>query len=632
MSGSTGNTIGVILMVRLVKDWVVRGMLCAAALWVGSGVLNAAPEAGAAAARPPLRVLVVRGLWQEEYRFDEALARAGAALVDDAWVWDSTGSGWPSPGDQGGGGLMDFPDAVGLARYDVVVVANVSAKGLGKGAADLAEYVRNGGALFLLGGRFAFGTQYKESALAATVPVEFPGVKQWGADLTMMAAGLELKPGIDHVGAGFAGLAWDRKPLLFWYHDVTPKSGAKVLLTAGDKPVMVAGECGKGCVVVFAGTVMGDPTEGKTAFWAWDGWPALEATVVRWLAEVPRAGEPAIVSASTRKSVEAALARMEAANLGEEVKMSAELEGLLMSETRRCRGAAQANFLLETAAGMSADISAPLVEAMQPAILTFAVAVEEKTARDLIMSGLPYKTALGLALFGRTRAADAAAVLGHYYETGRPQSVARDNTGGGGLAGLGDAEMKPVLERDANAMTTAIRAGALIGLGQLADGAALAVLRKAMDGLRGAGAPRPKEYDDVLTSDNRLYQQSVMAALRCGDESAAGPIVDALLENVYVVARARNEGNKTKDRIALAQSMVGGELAWQREMCRQLAQLPDRVRPALARRMAAEKDRRVTPLALAVFGGRTAPAEAEALLRKSPVPAVAALAQTSGER
>ncbi len=631
MNSHTSNRKKFSVWVRCSANRFVRGVACALALGLTNGWANAAPEegvarAGAAAARAPLRVLVVRGLWNEQYRIDEGLARAGTALIDDAWVWDGTGCGWPSPGDQGGGGLMDFPDAAGLAGYDVVVVANVNAKAFGKGADDLVDYVRNGGSLFLLGGRFAFGKAYKESALAAVAPVEFPGLKQWGSDLTA-AFGRELKPGADRIGSGFAGLAWDRKPVLYWYHDVTPKSGARVLLAAGDAPVLVAGESGKGRVVVFAGTVMGDPAEGQAAFWAWDGWPAIEAAALQWLAEAHLAAGPPAVSEGTRKGVAAALAKMETASLGEDAKMSAELEGLLLGEARRCRGTAQAGFLLRTVAGMPADISAPVVEALQPAMLTFVGPEGEKPAREMIGSGQPYRTALGLALLGGARAADAAAVLGRFYETGKPKAAAvKEDAGGSALLdGPGGGGMKPVLERDANAMLTAIRGGALAGLGQVGDGAALTVVRKAVAGLQGAGAPRPKEYADVLSSDNRLYQQALVSALRCGDESAAGPLVDALLENIYIIARARNEGNKGKDRIAKVQALVDGELVWQREMYRQLAQVPDKVRPALATRMAAEKDRRVTPLAFAVFGGRAAPAEAEALLAKSPVPAVAAL-------
>jgi hypothetical protein len=45
-----------------------------------------------------------------------------------------------------------------------------------------------------------------------------------------------------------------------------------------------------------------------------------------------------------------------------------------------------------------------------------------------------------------------------------------------------------------------------------------------------------------------------------------------------------------------------------------------------ARRVAAEKDWRVTPVAFRLFGGRAQPPDAQAALSQIPVPAVARLA------
>ncbi len=614
------------------KRVLLTGLLSVAALGGGAGGL----KAETAPAPSPLRVLVVRGLWHEQYRFEEALALAGAGLVEDVWLWDgSAGSGWPGPGDQGGGGLLEFPDAAGLSEYDVVVVANVNGKSFGKSAGDLAEYVRNGGSLFLLGGRFAFGGQYRESALAAVAPVAFPGVKRWNSDLTEVVAGLEIKPGPDSLGPGFGGLTWSSAPRVFWAHDVIPKNGTKVLLTAGGKPVLVAGESGKGRVAVFAGTVMGNPAEGKTAFWNWADWPALEASVLRWLGEASRSAGSVVVSDATVKSVEAALDKMEtdrlmeAASLGEEeTHVDPALETALAEEARRCRGPVQAAYLATSVNRIPDDISASLTEILQTALLPYAGVEDEKNARSLIKSGQPFKTALGLALLGCAKAPDAVELLGRFYETGKPQdgSVKHEAAGEGLMEEPGGAARKPVLPDDAEAMLTAIRRGALVGLGRLGEGAQ-PVLRKAMADLRGAGGPKPKDYADVLTSGNRLYQQAVISTLLCGDESAAESMVAALMENLYIIARARNEGNKPKDRLEKVQSLVHGELVWQREMYRQLARVPDCVRPALAACFAAEKDRRVVSLAYAVFGGRAVSPEAAAALGKSPIPAVAALAR-----
>ena len=608
--------------------------LCAIMVWASAATLDAAEKALPAPeptwsfpAGGPLRALVVRGLWQEQYRLDEALTRAGAGLLDDCWVWDGAAWGWLRPGDQGGGGIMDFPDDAGLSDHDVVIVAHANAKSFGSHAKPLADYVHNGGSVLFLGGRFAFGKQYRDSAFAEMAPGEFPGLKRWGSDLECVPAGIEIKPGKDVLGSGFASLPGARKPLRFWYHEVTPKSGAKVLLTASEKPMLVAGEYGKGRVAVFAGTVMGEPSAEQTAFWDWEGWPTLVSMTVQWLAETPRKAGPATVSGSMRKAIGAAMAKKKPAGSTARAKAGPDLDALLLAEARHCQDQAAAEFLLNTAAGTAADLSPPLAEALQAAAWPVVGSGAEKAARELIRSGQLGKTSLGVALLGASHARDAATVLGRFYETGKPQAASKSEEGviADLLEGTRPARVEPVLDLEGGAHATAIRLAALAGLGHLGTAEALPTLRKAVNALCGAGAPRPKDYAEALTDENRLYQQAAVSALRCGDEASAAPVVDAVLENIYVLARARGEEHKAKDRPLKSQSLIGEEVAWQRELYRQLATVPDSVRPALARRIAAEQDRRVTALALAVFGGRPLSADLASILKTSPVPAVATL-------
>jgi uncharacterized membrane protein len=66
-------------------------------------------------------------------------------------------------------------------------------------------------------------------------------------------------------------------------HMVKAKPGAKVLI-AGDKvePLLVGGKYGKGRVVVFTGTVLGEAPAGKTAFWQSPAWPGVLAAAMKW--------------------------------------------------------------------------------------------------------------------------------------------------------------------------------------------------------------------------------------------------------------------------------------------------------------------------------------------------------------
>lgn len=610
--------------------WTAVAILALAPIGRAAGAAPAAEPAWVLPPAPPLSVLAVRGLWHGEYRLEEALARCATAFVDDVWVWDGCGSGWIGPGGQGGGGVIDFPGPEALMRHHVVIVANTNAPAFGAHQQVLMDYVKHGGAVLFLGGRFSFGKQYRESSFAAMMPVEFPGQQRWGSDLQAVDTGLDVLPGKDSIGAGFGTLPWADKPAVFWYHDVVPKADAKVLLTAGGKPLLVVGTFGQGRVGVFAGTVMGEPPVGRLPFWQWSGWPRLLGTTVAWLAEAP-AQKATGGGGATRDAITAALGNADTKGLDDTDKPQAtaapELARLLLTEARACRSAESAAFLLNAAAKAPGDLPPGLVEEIGLAVVPFAPAESAKAAQALLATGLPYKTALAARVLGAARAAGSVAILEALYRSGEPPKPA--------AAGADDLDLdkgltaiptlKAVPPKEQAQMQTAIRLAALQGLGAIGDAPALAVVRKAVADLAGDGAPKPKEYADTLSDANRLYQEALLAALRCGDDRAAAPLVGCLLENVYMISRARTEANKSKDRLARLQQNLPALIAWQQSLCRELRLLPDRVLPAVAEQVAGVQDRRVAPVAFAAFAGRALPAPAAAALAKSPVPAVAAL-------
>lgn len=78
-------------------------------------------------------------------------------------------------------------------------------------------------------------------------------------------------------------VAWPRPAVVNYRHLVKPKPGATVLL-AGSKgePLLVGGQYGKGRVVVFTGTVLGEPPPGQAGFWESPAWADLLAAAIQW--------------------------------------------------------------------------------------------------------------------------------------------------------------------------------------------------------------------------------------------------------------------------------------------------------------------------------------------------------------
>ena len=568
----------------------------------------------------PLRVRVLRGLWHEQYRIEEAVARRGGGVLADSWdSGGGGGSGWLAPGNQGGGWVWYFPgNRAGLLESHLIVVCNINATSFRNAAKPLVEYVRNGGAVLFLGGRWAFGRAYRNSPLAEICPVEFPGQGRWqGSDLEFRPEGVALAPGTHTIGPGFGSLPWQRGPRLFWYHNVKPKENAKVLLAAGDSPILVAGESGKGRVAVFAGTVMGDPREGQLAFWDWNGWPQILALTMDWLAEAPARAEHGL-SAGSRAAVDALL---EPGDPFEEVLAEEEPNPqqamTLNNAATACRDRESTLFLLKALGAMKGNIPCHVAEELGVAAVSFADKTFVAPAWKLVGSGLPYKTALGLRVIGACRVDGAHEILAKFHASGKPEA---------GLDDPSNTQTNVVIPSEAEDRRLAIRLGALAGLGHLGSSEALAKLRAALRE-HNPGKPAPEAYLDTLGNDNMLYQETLLAMLRCGDGSAAGPVVDMLMENIYLVARARTEANKSDERLERIHAAIPRALTWQQRLYHELNIVPDTVLPELARRIAAEADRRVIAIALAAFADRPLPEEVKEILLSSPHAPVAALAQ-----
>ncbi len=204
--------------------------------------------------------LVVRGLWGEYFRVDEALDKAGFRQHND------------------------FKD---LSRYAVIVMVNTPVVRIPKGGLEqVRDFVSQGGGLVVLGGLNSYGNgEYDGSLLEELLPVTMKDSYIWhfsGADKGIRLTRAEQ--GDWPLTADF-----NAGPCAWYFHKLVPKGEARVQVRVGDQPAMVSGAYGKGRVVACALTINGNPEEGALPFWDWTGWPALLGQAVEWAG----AGRPA---------------------------------------------------------------------------------------------------------------------------------------------------------------------------------------------------------------------------------------------------------------------------------------------------------------------------------------------------
>ncbi|MDD5704466.1 MAG: glutamine amidotransferase [Kiritimatiellae bacterium] len=169
-----------------------------------------------------------------------------------------------------------------LFNYDVVVLSDVNFKAIGDiGFEMLCDYVEQGGKLLVTGGPYALGNgEFDGSRFLEVLPVELTGP----FDLKWAGKGqswdLAAAPANDPL---LQGVSFDQKPKVFWRHVVTPKKGARVILTAGAEPALVVGSYGRGKVAVSTLSPTGEEGAGEVSWWAWDGWPPLLRNLMTWL-------------------------------------------------------------------------------------------------------------------------------------------------------------------------------------------------------------------------------------------------------------------------------------------------------------------------------------------------------------
>ncbi len=231
------------------------------------------PDAFTYKPNPEPQVLYLRGLWTSIFGVDAALTNAFPKVtIKDGWLDASpvglTFSYFP-------------PDYPSLLSFDLMVLGNVPAAPFDLvGQEMLKDYLSVGGNALILGGDQAFGqAQFTNEALIAMLPVELGQAYNW----RKITGDGTLKV-VDASHAVAAGVNFGRKDKVFYSHLCTPRPGAKVIVAAGDHPLLVLGTTPKGgriaCVLA---TPFGESEGTDTAFWDSPAWRTLMQNTVQWL-------------------------------------------------------------------------------------------------------------------------------------------------------------------------------------------------------------------------------------------------------------------------------------------------------------------------------------------------------------
>jgi len=177
---------------------------------------------------------------------------------------------------------QQFPD------YDLLLYTSIPHCAIGvENSYALPAYVKAGGAVFFTGGEYAFGKGgYMYTVLEREL---LPVLCLQDRDVKYVETPLALEPGKDFDRLGIK-VNFAVKPAFYCYNQVALKNDPDVLvfLKAGNRPILVGRQLGKGRVACLLLDHRGKSEAGTTMFFDWQDWPALMRAVIAWL--TPTAG------------------------------------------------------------------------------------------------------------------------------------------------------------------------------------------------------------------------------------------------------------------------------------------------------------------------------------------------------
>ena len=187
-----------------------------------------------------------------------------------------------------------FPSSISeLDEFDVVVLSDIGANTLllpssvfqrGERMPNrlhvLAEWVRRGGSLLMVGGYLSFQgieakANYRNTALADILPVEM----EIGDDREEAPQGVIASVVSPHAAVRGLDGEW---PHLLGYHRLLAKPDSQTLVTVEDRPLLVVNRVESGRVAAFASDM--GPHWLPDEFLRWSGYAVLWQQLIHWLA------------------------------------------------------------------------------------------------------------------------------------------------------------------------------------------------------------------------------------------------------------------------------------------------------------------------------------------------------------
>jgi hypothetical protein len=195
---------------------------------------------------PSSKVLVLQGLHHQLFKVEDAIKQA----LPDAEITALY--------------ERDEPQKQDLSQFGTLVLINYPLPPIALRYA-IREWVRSGGHLLVCGGRYTlaqanWGSTFLEEVLPAT---------------------LNTPPDVEKLPQGSVINQLPGHPAIYYAHRVQPRADARVLWSAGKTPILLQCDYGKGRVLLFTGTVLGEAANNEIPFWQWQGWPAALAHFIK---------------------------------------------------------------------------------------------------------------------------------------------------------------------------------------------------------------------------------------------------------------------------------------------------------------------------------------------------------------
>lgn len=220
-------------------------------------------------------VLFLKGPFYQYQRVEEALHKIEHLKVYDAYMqksyvfWDYSLDGY-------------FPDInehwYGL---DVVILGGIDAESLGlKRRRRVSEFVTNcGGGLMMLPGPYSFGKgRFKGTSVEQVLPVRIDSPWDW----KRLESPCKVEV-TDEIPEITKDLNFGSNLHTLWYTSAKLRPDAKVILRAGDVPLVVVSKAGKGRTAAVLALPCGQWPDEQTPFWVSDDWKELMKRLVIWL-------------------------------------------------------------------------------------------------------------------------------------------------------------------------------------------------------------------------------------------------------------------------------------------------------------------------------------------------------------